>query len=1113
MLDWLKTLGLEQYAPLFLENEVDFATVQILSDSDLKELGLPFGPRKRILSAVADLKPVTVNGTPANTGRRASDGSAAAVDAERRQLTVLFCDMVGFTELASRLDPEVLQSVIRRYEDICAVCITRYEGYVFQRLGDGIVAFFGFPLAHEGEAERAVHAGLEIIDLLAATYLPEVGHLRARIGIASGVVVVSAAERSAAGETMNLAARLQSIAEPGTIVVSEHVRRLAGGAFRYDDLGEKTLKGIATPSRAYAVLGISGVASRFEAATHGAMSPLVGREREITFLRDKWQEARGGQGRLVMLNGEAGIGKSRMMTALRERLESTGADTMRFQCSPFHVNSAFHPSIDALERSLRFARDESLEAKLDKLESLVTQHFGRPREDVRFIADVLSIPSDERYGTVALSARRRKEESMRALAELTLAAARARPTLMLFEDAHWADPSSLELLGMLIGRLHESPLLVVLTHRPEFHATWTELSHVSSIDLNRLKRDESRAIVARLTDGKPLPPQLTEDIIDKADGVPLFLEEVTKSVLESGDLTELADRYEYAGSRADLVLPSTLRDSLMARLDRVPAAKDVAQIGAVIGREFSYELLAAVAPMSGDALAQGLDRLTEAGLAFRRGRIPHARYTFKHALIQDVAYDSLLRSRRHELHGAIAGVLAERYPDVVENTPELLARHFTAAALDEEAIPYWRRAGELALRRTALREAIAHLRAGLACVERLAVSDQRDLLELRLRTLLGPAVLSQQGWASPEVGAALEPAWRLTEKYDDRESVLPVTYGLWVHNMSAGRLAESIKWTDRILTFATATHDENFELCGHRARLASRFWQGEFARARDHGDAIRRLYQTERHAHIATLTTSDPLAGDGIYRAHYLWMLGYPDQARQIARETAEHVHRLNHPFEIAFALTLGAQVYEYCHQPDVLLQSALEAERVGNEFGVPLMSEIMAEISKGEAWLLQGRIEESIGQLRESVRRLDQTGHRIWVAYLGVRLGEALALNGDLDGALTLMNDSLARDECREDRAHLAEMLRLKGWLLDRRGDSDGAEESLRAAIGVARQQQAKSWELRAATTLAGLLARKGDHRGARLLLAPVYDWFSEGFDTKDLRDARQQLEELAPE
>ena len=1109
MLAWLTTLGLEQYASLFLENEVDFATVQVLTDGDLKELGLPFGPRKRILRAVADLK--TANDAPAHVARPTPDGIAAVSDGERRQLTVLFCDMVGFTELASRVDPEILQGVIRRYEDICAVCITRYEGYVFQRLGDGIVAFFGFPLAHEGEAERAVRAGLEIIESLARTVITEVGHLQVRVGIATGVVVVSAAERSAVGETMNLAARLQSIAQPGTIVVSEKVHRLAAGAFRYDDLGEKQLKGIAARPRAYAVLGISGIASRFEAATHGGVSPLVGRELEIGTLLDRWQEARDGHGRLVMLNGEAGIGKSRMLSALREHLESMGADTARFQCSPFHVNSALHPSIDALERALNFSRDESTDSRLDKLESLVTGHFGRPREDVPFIADVLSIPTQERYGRVALSARRRKEESMRALVDLTIAAAHARPTLMLFEDAHWADPSSLELLALLIARLDEHPLLVVLTHRPEFHSQWLGLEHVSSMDLNRLKRDESQAIVARLANGKSLPSQLIDDIVHKADGVPLFLEEVTKSVLESGDLTELADRYVYAGSGADMVLPATLRDSLMARLDRVSSVKDVAQIGAVIGREFSYELLAAVAPMLSDTLEQGLDRLTEAGLAFRRGRIPDATYTFKHALIQDVAYDSLLRSRRLELHGAIARALAERSPDVVEHAPELLARHYTAAALDEEAIPYWRRAGELALRRTALPEAIAHLRAGLSCIERLAPSDERDVLELRLRTLLGPAVLAHQGWASPEVGAALEPAWRLAEELDSRESVLPVTYGLWVHNMSAGRLSESMRWAERMLTFAAGTHDENFELCGHRAALASRFWQGDFNRAREHGDAVRRLYVPERHAHIATLTTSDPLAGDGIYRAHYLWMLGYPDQARQIARETAAYVRQLNHPFEIAFALTLGAQVYEYCHEPESLLQSALEAERVGKEFGVPLMSEIMAEISKGEAWLLEGRIADSIGQLRESIRRLNNTGHRVWVAYLGVRLGEAMALDGDLDGGLALMNESLAREECREDRAHLAEMLRLKGWLLAKCGIDAAAEDSLRAAISVAQEQQAKSWELRASTTLARLLATRGDRSAAHALLAPVYDFFTEGFDSRDLQDARQLLADLA--
>ncbi len=1108
MLDFLTAHGLERYAPLFQEQDVDLETLHILTEADLKELGLPLGPRKRLLNAVLALKAPPVP----EPGLHSTPETVAPVsDGERRQLTVLFCDLVDFTGLAHRVDPEVLQGIIRGYEDVCAACITRYDGYVFQRMGDGIVAFFGYPLAHEGEAERALRAGLEIVESLAQASVPDVRRLRVRIGVATGVVVVSANGRSAAGETMNLAARLQAIAEPGRIVVSARVHRLAGGAFCYEDLGEQTIKGIAKTSRAYRVTGVSDVASRFDAATQDGMSPLVGREQELAVLTRRWQVAQRGNGHLVMLNGEAGIGKSRMLSALCERLEGMGAATMRFQCSPFHVDSPLHPSVDALVRTLGFVRDDSEESKLDKLEALVVGHYGRPKADVRFIADVLSMPSQPRYGPIALSARRYKEESLRALLDLTDAAARRTPSIMLFEDAHWADPSSLEWLDLLVGRLPGMPLLVVLTHRPEFHRRWLQAPQVSAMDLSRLKGDESRAIISRLSAGKTLPVSLVDEIILKADGVPLYVEEVTKSVLESGDLTEEADRYVYTEAAASIAVPATLRDSLMARLDRVTAVKEIAQIGATIGREFSYELLAAVSPMARSALDDGLDRLIDSGLAFRQGRIPDATFTFKHALVQDAAYDSLLKSRRQVLHAAIAQVLSERYPETAQSAPALLARHYTAAGLDEQALHFWRRAGEAALKRVTFPEAIANLRAGLACAARLPEGPARDLAELDLRTLLGPALLAHQGWAHTEASSVLEPAWRLATSLAHTESYLPVLHGLWVHHMSACRLTTSIQWAERMLDFAVTSGDEGLEMAGRRAAMTSHFWTGDLVRAREHGDVVVARYDPAQHGHIARRTHSDPLTGDGIYRAHYLWMLGYPDQARAVSEATAEHARQRSHPFDLAFTLTLGAQSYEYCGQPDRLLRSADEAERVGREFGVPLMSEIMAEISKGLAWLNMGRAADSVDQLREAIRRLNGTGHRVWIAYLNARLGEAVARNGDVAGGLAMVEESLAREECREDRVHLAEMLRLKGWLMVELGQIEAAEPMLRAAVDVARGQHARSWELRASTTLARLLAQRGDPAEARALLVPVYDWFTEGFDSKDLQDARHLLEQLA--
>jgi class 3 adenylate cyclase len=721
-------LGLGQYADAFEDNDIDELLLSQVDDQLLKDIGVKTGGhRLRLRKAIAEVALAESTADQAGPAPGSKE-SATTMEGERRQLTVMFCDMVGFTELASRLDPEVLQQIIRVYEDTCAAAITRYDGYVFQRLGDGIVAFFGYPLAHEGEAERAIRAALDIIDAFAGLDVPDAGKLQVRIGIATGLVVVSSVEKGAVGETMNLAARLQGIAEVNSIVVSERVQRLAGGSFLYQDLGTQNLKGIAHSSHAYAIVGVSEAASRFEAAAGEHLTPLVGRDLELGLLMDRWARAQDGEGQVVLLSGEPGIGKSRVLSALRDKLEGEGAMPMRFQCSPYYVNSAFWPSIDNFERTLKFARDESAESKLDKLEALLVDHYDRPISDVRFIASMLSIPCEERYGKITMTPEKYKDETLRALVDLTEVSARKQPSVLLFEDAHWADPTTLEVLDLMIDRVKDTPLLIVLTHRPEFQNRWADHGHVTGLNLSKLTRAQSSAMVSRVTNGKALPPELLEQILNKTDGVPLFVEELTKSILESGELKEQADRYDYTGTSHHVTIPATLRDSLMARLDRYAPVKEIAQIGAAIGREFSYELISAVAPLSKTQLDDGLTQLADSGLAFRRGTPPDAVYTFKHALVQDAAYDSLLKSRRQELHARIAKVIAEHFPQTRDTEPEVLAHHLTAAGLNEAAIPLWQSAGELALKRMALTEAISHLDKGLGLIPSLPSSSQREEL-------------------------------------------------------------------------------------------------------------------------------------------------------------------------------------------------------------------------------------------------------------------------------------------------------------------------------------------------------------------------------------------------
>ena len=1102
--EWLKQHDLERFLGIFEENEVDLTTLRMLSESDLAELGLPFGPRKRIINLLREEKSQEKSGL----------GLPHQVDvstSERRQLTVLFCDMVGFTKLSYKLDPEAMQVVLRTYEEACETCVNRYEGYVFRVLGDGVVAFFGFPLAHEAEAERAVRAGLDIVESIARLHFAGAGRLQVRIGITSGMAVIASGERNAVGETINLAARLQTIAKPGSVVISDSVRKMAGGGFEYEDMGEKELKGVSGPTRVYRVLGVSRAESRFEAATQRELTPIVGRDAEIAALLEDWRQVEEtGVGRAVLLRGESGIGKSRMASALRERIQDDARQTMVFQCSPFFVNSAFYPIRSSFERALRLGQDVDASTRLDKLEKVVIDRLGLAKDDMRLIAALLSIPYQERYGSILVSPKLAKEETMRVLIDFTRAHARTGPTLMLFEDAHWADPTSLDLLGRFIEVLSGVPALMVITARPEFNAPLASHPAVTVMNLAKFTPKQSESLVANVVGGKALPPGLAAQIVARTDGVPLYVEELTKTILESGDLIVEGDHYEYAGSSASVTIPETLRDSLMARLDRVAVSKEIAQVGSVIGREFSYELSAGLELMSEEALGRGLQHLTTSGLATCHGEIPNSVYTFSHALVQDAAYDSLLKSRRKQLHGDIAHLLEERWPETRDTAPELLAFHYNAAEQFRVAAPLWLRAGEVAMQRFALPEAITHLRTGMSALAKLRPSKVRDRMEISLRTALGPALVAHRGWAHAEVSQTLVPAWRLAHALKQTSAYLPILNALSVHYMTAGQLAESLRWAGRLSKTGTELGDDGLEIFGHRAASACHFWLGEFAKARRTGDQVIKLYDPGRHWHLAALTNTDPFTGEGIYRGQLLWMMGFPDQALAANHAMEANTRRRGHPFDLAFALTLGAQLFSYLGDSDTLQRCAEEAESIGKERGIALLGEIMAEISRGVAWLDAGRLAEAVPQLDQGIEHLSQTGHRIWIWYLKALQAEGLARSGDHDRAWTLIEDSLARIEAGEERSHYAEMLRLKGWIQVLRGHPDEAVTTLRKAIAVARKQSAKSWELRAATTLARLLAGRGKKTEAIALLGPVYDWFTEGHDTRDLKEAAQLLAEM---
>ena len=1061
-----------------------------------------------------------------------SASAPLAADVARRQITIMFCDLVASTALSAQLDLENLRNLMMAYYARVADAVRRFDGVVAKFVGDGVLAYFGAPYAHEDDAERAVRAGLAAIEAVAAltpTFSksdPERGfrrlpggegrderQLQVRIGIATGLVVVGdMLGELAIGQAPSLAARLEELAEPGRIVISAATRQLLAGRFRVRELGSRALKGFAEPVTAWEVEGVSAAESRFEAGQPGKLTEFVGRQHELGLLLERWRLARKGQGQVVLLSGEPGIGKSRILRELRERLEQENARSLRFHCSPYHANSAFYPITDNFERGLQFCRGDTAQQKLDKLEALIVGEYGRPLEDLRFLASMLSIPCDDRYGRIAMTPQKFKDEILRALIDTVEAIAWQQPTIMLFEDAHWADPTTLEILDLLTGRVRNFPLLVVITHRPEFAFRWSRHEHIAALGLTKLTREQSVAMVSRLAGRKPLPAELLDQILGKADGVPLFVEELTKSLLESGDLSDAGDRWEYGRPAGGLGIPLTLRDSLMARLDRFGPVKQVAQIGAAIGRAFSYELIAAVATDRKPELDRMLTQLVQSELIFQKDTPPAATYTFKHALVRDAAYDSLLKLRRQKVHLRIARAIEKRFPEICAAEPELLAHHYNEARQPEKAIPLLQKAGLIAPRRLALVESIAHLENGLRLIATLPESAERDGKELDLRTLLGTAWIALKGWPAQEVSGSLRPALTLARSLGRTDALLPILGGICVNVMCAGRVAESLLWVKQILEAAEEHCDPDLAVLGHTRGMTSYFWLGQLIEAREHAEQLLKLYSRERHARLAEVLNHDPKTVALLYTAPLIWMQGYPEHALQVDAAKEAHAAGLGRPFDLAFALTTGSMLFDHLREPDEVLDRVARAELLARQNSLPFVAQMLAPVHFGVAAIRKGNLEEGVASLRGGLAVWERIGGRVGNPYLKSVLAEGLAGLGDLDGALDTIDDIIAQVERPgwEERHYYAETLRIKGWLLALKGELEGAERSYVASLDWARQQQAKSWELRTATSYARLMRDQGRVCEAYDLLAPIHGWFTEGFGTKDLKDAKALLAEL---
>jgi class 3 adenylate cyclase/predicted ATPase len=1114
--DWLKTLGLSEYAERFAESDIDTSVLRDLTDQDLKELGVSLGHRRKMLRAIAELAGVApTSPQPALTEPKSQD------TAERRQVTVMFSDLAGSTALATRMDPEDLREVISAYQKCVGETVDRFGGFVAKYMGDGVLVYFGYPQAHEDDAERAVRAGLELI--VAVGGLTAASPLQTRVGIATGLVVVGdligsgeAQERGIIGETPNLAARLQGIAEPNVVVIAESTRKLLGNLFELEDLGAQDLKGIGGRVRAWAALRPASIESRFEALHASGMTALVGREEELELLLRRWSRAKSGEGQVVLLSGEAGIGKSRLTAALLERLAGEPHTRLRYFCSPQHTDSALYPAISQMERAAGFVHDDTPQTRLDKLDAVLAQTSTRI-EDAALFAEMLSLPNDGRYQTLDLTAEQRRKRTLEALTAQLAGLARQRPVLMIVEDAHWVDPTSLEVFGRTVDQIKTLPVLLIVTFRPEFTAPWAGQSHVTSLTLNRLGEREAAAIIARLVGNKELPADVLAEIVERTDGIPLFVEEMTKAVLEA-DSEGAARRTVAAVPSPTLAVPASLHASLMARLDRLGPAKQVAQIGAAIGREFSHALLAAVVQKPEAELGAALDRLMAAGLLFRQGVPPYASYLFKHALVQDAAYGTLLREPRRALHARIAEALESQFAEIAENPPELLARHCTEAGLIEKAATLWGKAGQRSLERSALVEAVAQLTVALDQIAALPATPALRREQIKLQVALITPLMHVKGYSAPEPKGAIERARLLIEEAEalgqppgDPLLLFSVLHGFWAANMAAFNGDVVRQLATQFLALAERQGTTAPLLLAHRIMGPSLLCTGDIREARAHLDQALALYDPAEHRPLGTRFGQDARVHALSYRSWALWFLGYPDAALGDADQALRDAREIDHAATLMTTLTFTSFSLIFCGNYAAASARSDELISLADEKGA-LAWKALGMMNRGWLLALTGKASNAVELTTSGITAYRSTGSTNWLPLRLSYLATAHAEIGRFDEAWRCIGEAMTAVETTKERWCEAEINRTAGEIALKSPEPDAAkaEAYFERALAVARQQQAKSWELRAAMSMARLWRDQGKGDEARDLLAPVYGWFTEGFDTLDLKEAKTLLDEL---
>jgi class 3 adenylate cyclase/predicted ATPase len=1051
-------------------------------------------------------------------------------EAERRQLTVMFCDLIESTQLSSRLDPEEYRDLVRAYQKTCTEVIERFDGHVAQLLGDGLLVYFGYPHAHEDDAQRAVRTGLGILDAMSElnSRLQQVHgiHLAIRIGVHTGLVVIGdmggagRQEHLALGEVPNIASRIEGLAAPNTIAVSAATYRLVQGYFACQDLGAHALRGVTASMHIYHVLGESGATSRLEVAQPRGFTPLVGRESEVTLLRERWEQAKSGQGQVVILTGEAGIGKSRLVQMLKDHVANE--PHVRWECrsAEYNQNTPLFPLTDAFQRLLRFQAEETPEEKVGKLEQTLSQYRLPVEESVPLFAPLLALPIPENhYPPLHLSPQRMRQRTLEAIVAILQEDAERHPVLFIVEDLHWTDPTTLEWLNLLIDQIPTASLLVLLTCRPYFQPAWHHRSYLTEITVNRLSHAQVEQFVNRMTDGKTLPHEVLAQIVEKTDGVPLFVEEITKAILESGQLTAINGHYELTGSFSTFAIPATLQDSLMARLDRLSSAKGIAQLAAVIGRQFAYDLLHAVSPFDVATLQRELGRLVEAELLYQRGLPPQVIYIFKHALIQDTAYQSLLRSTRQQYHQHIAQVLAVQFSEIAESQPELLAHHYTEAGLVEPAVLSWLRAGQRAVQRSANVEAIRHFTQGLDILRHCPATPEYIQHELSLQLAISVPLRMLQGHTAPEVAQLQRRAYALCQQVGDSPQRFSALVGLWGLSLDQAQYHMARELGEQCFALAQRLHDPMFLQEAHLTLGATLVYPWELVEAHTHIEHAIVLYDPHTSHSLALGRSADSGVMSLAYASRMLWLLGYPEQALTRINEACTLAQELSHAYSLGFAWQFAATLHQSRREPQRVREYAEAAMAFAEERGFVRWS-AASLMNRGWALVEQGLAADGVAQIQQGLGIWRSMGGGLGLPYYLAGLAEAYKLAGQAAAGLQVVAEALALVQKNAERYFEAELYRLQGDLLlalaltEDQGHSPRtaeAEACFQQAIEIAQQQQAKSLELRAATSLARLWQQQGKRQEACDLLAPVYHWFTEGFDTADLQDARSLLDALA--